>query len=173
MDYWANKHKGTAYDQNGDWANSGEVNIDLLDTLLNDTYFALPAPKSTGREHFNSQWIEYHLRNKKIPANNIQTTLLQLTARSISQAIKSLDNSIDDVFICGGGALNQTLMNTLKDQLNTTTVDSTDSLGIAPEWVEAAAFAWLAHQTLNGLSGNIPQATGAKEACVLGAIHSA
>ncbi|WP_339673592.1 anhydro-N-acetylmuramic acid kinase [Dasania marina] len=173
MDYWIGKQLGEPYDRNGEWASRGLVIPELLAQLLQDPYFALPAPKSTGREHFNSHWLEQRLIGYDEQPADVQATLLQLTASSIAQAILALDIAIDEIFIGGGGAHNQALLKALQTALPHCPVADTSALGIAPDWVEAAAFAWLAQQTLNGLNGNIPAATGASAACILGAIHPA
>ena len=101
----------------------------------------------------------------------MQATLLAFTAETIADALKALPVEVDEVYICGGGALNTTLMTRLSDLLAPANVDSTETLGISPEWVEAAAFAWLARQTLAGLAGNLPAVTGAKGLTVLGGIY--
>ena len=172
MDSWIQQHQGQEYDCNGEWAASGSIDQQLLDNLLSHPFLAAPAPKSTGREDFNDQWLQTRLSGKESAAD-VQATLLEFTARSIYQAIDDLDETTDEVYICGGGAYNQALMTRLQALLKGRSVNSTEILGIAPEWVEAAAFAWLAHQTLNQLNGNIPAATGASRACILGAIYPA
>ncbi|MCR8924401.1 anhydro-N-acetylmuramic acid kinase [Dasania sp. GY-MA-18] len=171
LDYWIAKNIGERYDRNGDWAASGQVLTDLLSQMQQDPYFALPAPKSTGREYFNSYWLEQQLDQRSDKPADVQATLLQLTANTIAQAIQALGYPINEVYIGGGGAHNLALMQALKLALTPYSVHSTGALGIAPDWVEAAAFAWLAQQTLNSRSGNIPAATGANSACILGAIY--
>lgn len=171
MDGWIEQKLGQAFDKNGEWAASGTVDKVLLERLLCHPYLTLSPPKSTGREVFNNNWLNTQLNNEA--AADVQATLLEFTARTIATEIAQLNQSIDEVYICGGGAYNPILMKRLTKLLAPRAVASTSELGIAPEWVEAAAFAWLGQQTLNNLSGNIPTATGASRACILGAIYPA
>ena len=173
MDYWIKKHHNKPFDHNGEWASKGTILPSLLEQLLAEPYLALPAPKSTGRELFNGPWLEQQLQHSSHKAADIQTTLLTFTVLSIANEVKRIPHVIDEVFICGGGAYNEQLMQALQTELPKASVASTDKLGIAAEWVEAAAFAWLAHQTLSGLNGNIPAVTGAQSGCILGAIYPA
>lgn len=169
LDAWIHRHKQQAFDRDGAWAGSGSVLPALLDSLLRDPYFALPAPKSTGREYFHLEWLERQLPSAA-PAD-VQATLLELTARTIADGVATLPFAVDEIFVCGGGAYNGRLMARLEALLHPRALGSTAQLGIAPEWVEAAAFAWLAQQTLRGLPGNDPAATGARGPRILGAIH--
>jgi len=172
MDAWTQHHNKGAYDHNGQWAHSGEVETVLLKQLLDDPYFKLPAPKSTGREHFNLQWLmQYPI--KKLPAENVQATLLQLTVNSICDEIKKLTSSAE-VVICGGGAYNGQLLKCLSHELGAEYhVCRSAKMGIDPQWVEAMAFAWLAQQNLLKLGGNISNVTGAKGSRILGALYPA
>jgi anhydro-N-acetylmuramic acid kinase len=173
MDFWIAKHKSEKFDENGNWAARGEVNPALLQQLLDTPYFALPPPKSTGRELFNPPWLETLLSGFHEPPGpiDVQRTLLELTATSIANAIRELNLGGPHVFLCGGGAHNHVLTSRLEALLHPRTVASTATLGIDPDWVEAAAFAWLAKQTLEGGPGNIPAVTGAESPVVLGAIY--
>ena len=171
MDGWVQQKLGQTFDRDGAWAASGKVDKALLERLLCHPYLAIAAPKSTGREAFNSDWLSTQLNCED--AADVQATLLEFTAQTIATEITQLDQAIEEIYICGGGAYNQMLMTRLKNLLSPRKVASTGELGIAPEWVEAAAFAWLGQQTLNNLNGNIPAATGANRACVLGAIYPA
>lgn len=174
LDSWIRRHLGMDFDRDGQWAGSGIVQIDLLSAFLADPFFAAPPPKSTGREHFNLAWLEQHLA--LLPAlapADVQATLAELTACSIAAAIGKLPCAANEVFICGGGAYNCDLMLRLGRLLHPRTLSHTGQLGIAPEWVEAAAFAWLARETLAGRPGNDPTVTGASEPCILGAIYRA
>ena len=172
VDAWINLHKGVNFDESGDWARSGSIQAKLLKTLLNDPYFSLPAPKSTGKEFFNVSWLESLLKSalKNHKPEDIQATLTELTARTIAE---NIDKSCDELFVCGGGIHNRFLIERLKYHLPMTPVTSTLDLGIDPDWMEAIAFAWLAKQTMEGKAGNLPSATGAKGARILGAIHPA
>ena len=172
MDAWCLQEQSLPYDQNGEWAASGCCNSALLEKLLQDLYFSRPYPKSTGKEYFNLEWLNTHL-NDDITPQDVQATLLELTAVSIQQSIIDAASDVDEVFICGGGAKNIALMNRLNTLMGNVSVDKTDVLGIDADWVEAIAFAWLARQTLKGLPGNLPSATGASGFRVLGAIYSA
>lgn len=175
LDSWIDRHRGLAYDRDGEWAASGNVCAQLLATLLDDPYFAASAPKSTGREYFNLDWLDDRLARcaQTIAAADVQATLLELTAQSIASAIGASMPAPHEVFICGGGAYNRHLMLRLEALLHPRQLGSTAQLGIDPEWVEAAAFAWLAQQTLSGKPGNEPAVTGAAGYCVLGAIYPA
>lgn len=173
LDSWIYQTLGETFDRDGQWAASGEVISNLLNQLITDPYFSSPAPKSTGKEYFNPTWIEQHLTGTDYHPANVQATLLELTAKTIAHDIIQLNEKIHEVYICGGGAYNKQLIQKLKTFLSPRLVTDTSSLEIPPETVEAAAFAWLAKQTLTGLSGNIPKATGASKHCILGAIYPA
>ncbi len=170
MDLWAARHLGTAHDENGAWAAGGKADAELLSRLLEEPYFLAPPPKSTGRDRFNGAWLEARLRGGEDP-RAVQATLLELTARSISEAIARHAKGARRVIACGGGARNAALMRRLNELLAPAVVDASDRHGIAPELVEAAAFAWLAQQALGGRAGNLPAVTGARGGRVLGAIY--
>ncbi|MET0377962.1 MAG: anhydro-N-acetylmuramic acid kinase [Spongiibacteraceae bacterium] len=172
LDGWIQRHRNLDFDRDGQWAGSGIVQADLLSAFLSDPFFATPPPKSTGREHFNAAWLQQHLASQPAQAPvDVQATLAELTARSIVDAIANLPVTANEVFVCGGGAYNRDLMLRLERLLHPRTLGHTGQLGIAPEWVEAAAFAWLARETLAGRPGNEPGVTGASEPCILGAIY--
>lgn len=173
MDSWVQKTHRQPFDQDGAWAASGKVAPDLLAQLLDHPYLAKPLPKSTGREEFSLMWLEQVLGGRTIGAADVQATLLEFTAHTISTDLNRLPKAINEVFICGGGACNARLMQRLTELLHPRLVASTTSLGIPPQWVEAAAFAWLARQTLARKPGNIPSVTGADQAVILGAIYLA
>jgi anhydro-N-acetylmuramic acid kinase len=170
MDLWSQIHLGTRYDNNGDWAANGEPCQAFLELMKSYEFFSQPAPKSTGRELFNHQWLNAQLAQfTKLAPQDVQSTLLSLTAETISEAILNLDTSADEVYICGGGAYNGQLMAKLSEQLPN--LHSTESLGIAPNLVEGCAFAWLAKQRLDHQYGNLPEATGAKRKTILGGLY--
>ena len=173
MDAWTLKTLGKAYDSNGDWAASGKIDVNLLQALLENPFFAQMPPKSTGRELFNLTWIEAHIAARNLATEDIQATLLALTAESIAQEICRLSNAPCEVFVCGGGAYNRTLMHELDKRLPQAKVESTQALGIAPEWIEAMAFAWLARQTMNHRAGNLCAVTGAEREVILGGVYFA
>ncbi len=175
LDGWTYAHRGQTYDKDGQWSASGKCLVSLLDRLGEDSYFAAAPPKSTGLEHFNIAWLERHLATleQPLPAKDVQATLVELTARSIGQAITTHFPKTEEVYICGGGTHNRHLVQRLRANLPGLRVDTTAALGLDPDWVEAAAFAWLAHQALEGRPGNLPSVTGARRAVVLGGIYQA
>ncbi len=173
LDDWVARHLGTAFDTGGAWAAGGEVDLRLLDRLLDDPFFAKPHPKSTGQDHFNKTWLECRLSGKEAPVN-VQATLAQLTARTVIGAIRSAAGTQPvEAFACGGGAHNAHLMAQLRAADDRIAWDSTAALGIAPDWVEATAFAWLAHQTISGRPGSLSTVTGARGPRILGAVYPA
>lgn len=172
MDSWAQRHLGKPYDAEGRWAASGQPISRLLQSWLHHPFFQQAPPKSTGRDTFNMAWLEQCLQPGDTPAD-VQATLLELTARSIAAAIRQYCGNVREIFLCGGGARNKALLHRLQDLLDDCKVDLTDSLGIGTDWVEAAAFAWLAKQTMDRRPGNLPAATGAAGPRILGAIHPA
>jgi anhydro-N-acetylmuramic acid kinase len=172
LDQWIARHRNEPYDRDGDWAASGRVQNDLLARLMADDYFAKAPPKSTGREYFNLAWLEQQFVGQLAP-EAIQATLAELTAASIAQGIKSLPEKIDEIYICGGGHHNRHLLARLRALFSGMPVASTETIGLDPDWVEAAAFAWLAHQTLAGHAGNLPSVTGARHPVLLGGIYLA
>jgi len=172
LDSWIKQVKNKKYDKNGDWARSGIVQPALLELLLQEPYFSLPPPKSTGKELFNLDWLKAKLQNhlNTTTANNIQATLSALTAKSIAN---NIPENCEELYICGGGIHNQFLIEQIKNQLPDIIITSTKTLGIDPDWMEAIAFAWLAKQTIEGKAGNLPEVTGASGSRILGAIYSA
>jgi anhydro-N-acetylmuramic acid kinase len=172
LDAWIMDNMGKSFDQNGAWAAQGRILPGLLEALLAHDFFRLPPPKSTGRETFNLAWLR-RTRSGTEAAIDVQATLLELTAASISRAISDHCRGAAEIFVCGGGARNQALVSRLGQLLPGMKVDVTDALGVDAEWLEALAFAWLARQTLAGKPGNLPGVTGAKGPRVLGAIYPA
>lgn len=173
MDAWCLRHRGEAFDRDGAFAASGRIDDALLDALLADPYFALPPPKSTGREHFHLDWLATHPRVAALAPADVQATLLELSARSVTEAIARHAPDAEDVLACGGGVHNGALMRRLAELLSPRTLASTAAFGVDPDFLEATAFAWLARQRLLGLPGNLPAVTGARGPRVLGAIHPA
>jgi len=172
LDAWVNKHRGERYDHDGGWAEEGYVNDSLLARLIADPYFQATPPKSTGFEHFNLEWLEAE-GIAGVPPVDVQATLCALTVQSISAAVQAYASDASRVLVCGGGVHNAELMRQLDAALANTHVDSTATAGLDPDWVEAAAFAWLAMRNMNGLTGNFPGVTGAQRATVLGATFPA
>ena len=174
LDAWIQYCHGLTYDRNGAWAASGKVDVELLSRLLSDPFFATQGPKSTGRELFNLEWLLAHLHGSSRLANeDVQATLVELTAHSIVSALRNAQAHTDVLLVCGGGAHNACLMKRLSEMLPETEVSSTAAAGVDPDWVEAMAFAWLAHCALENIPGNRPSVTGAKGLRVLGAIYPA
>ncbi|RUL70562.1 anhydro-N-acetylmuramic acid kinase [Dyella choica] len=173
MDAWCLRHLGEAFDRDGAFAASGRVDERLLATLLDDHYFALPPPKSTGREHFHLGWLDARLHAVSASPADVQATLLEFTARSIATAIDTYAKDAADVLLCGGGVHNPVLAHRLQELLQPRELGSTARYGVDPDYLEATAFAWLARQRLLGLPGNLPAVTGARGARVLGAVHLA
>ena len=172
LDAWCADHRGTSFDADGSWASSGTVDAVLLGRFLADPYFAALPPKSTGREHFNAGWTARHLRGTERP-EDVQATLTELTAASLADAIRRWCPDTREVFLCGGGVHNRHLVARIAANLPGVRVDTSAALGIDPDWVEAIAFAWLAHRCLAGEPGNLPAVTGAKGLRVLGAVYPA
>lgn len=172
LDHWVHQHRGTTFDASGSWARSGRVIPSLLERMLEDDYFRRPAPKSTGREHFNPAWLQQMLGNGQFAPENVQATLLELTARSIAGAIAPCQPQPAAAYVCGGGAHNALLMERLQALLDCH-VGTTAELGVDPDWMEAMAFAWLAWRCQQRLAGNLPAVTGAGGVRVLGAIYPA
>lgn len=171
MDYWIGVCWGDRFDRDGAWAATGQVDTTLLERMLADAYFTKPAPKSTGIDYFNARWLDQFIHDKRQPEQFIQRTLLELTARTIADALQP--QHLETVAVCGGGASNVALMKRLGELLKPAHVTTTEALGIHPDWVEATAFAWLAKRTLASQPGNEPKVTGAKGYRVLGAVYPA
>lgn len=173
LDTWIQVQRGQSFDRDGAWAESGNVDASLLRAMLDDEFFARQGPKSTGRELFNLPWLERHLSGRALLAEDVQATLLELTARSISEALERAQPDTQQLLVCGGGAHNTALMRRLQALQPNRHVCTTEAFGIAPDWVEAAAFAWLAHCCLENIPANRPSVTGARGPRILGAIYPA
>jgi len=172
MDNWTRKHLKTEMDTDGQWAASGTIDEGVLQRLLDDSYFKQLPPKSTGLDYFNIHWLIERTGASDITPANMQATLCALTATTIADAIGQHAAKTQRLLVCGGGIHNKTLMQHIKDRLDGIAIESTQQQGINPDWVEAAAFAWLAKQKLEGSPGNIPQVTGADHPVVLGSLHT-
>lgn len=174
MDQWILKNKQVSYDKNGEWAASGDIVPDLLEHLLDEPYFRLAAPKSTGCEYFNLDWLLQKsalLKLSQFAPQDVQRTLLELTAQTVASSIES-QMAHGQVFLCGGGAHNTALRNRLQQILSPLTVADSSKLGIAPDWVEAMTFAWFASKTLAQEPISLSSVTGSIENSILGAIYS-
>ena len=172
LDEWSALHKNQPYDKNGGWAKQGRLSHRILNALLDDPYFARATPKSTGREYFHLDWLKQKTELSSLDANDVQATLANLTVTTIAQALQQHAPKTKQLFVCGGGAHNAFLLSLLEEQLDGIKVSTTEELGLAPDWVEACAFAWLARQRMLQLPGNIPSVTGATKPVVLGALYT-
>lgn len=174
MDGWIHRHQGREFDDEGQWATTGVVHSALLDALLQEPYFSLPYPKSTGRDLFSMAWLDNVLQgHQNVLPRDVQATLLELTARICLNGLKAYPISVRRLIVCGGGALNHRLMSRLQELAGACEVSSSSDWGLPPLQVEATAFAWLARQTLRGETSSMPKVTGAKGARILGAIYPA
>ena len=173
MDAWCERHTGRAYDADGAFAASGQVDAALLARLLADPWFALPPPKSTGREHFHLDWLQARMGETVLPPADVQATLLDLTARTVADALQMTQPDTRRVLVCGGGVRNAVLMARLAAYLPQAIVESTAMHGLEPDYVEAMGFAWLARETLAGRPGNLPAVTGASGRRILGTVFPA
>lgn len=175
IDDWFKEHNKGRFDNNGAWAKSGTTNTSLLAHFMSDPYFSLSAPKSTGREYFNNEWINQSIshfhqlssQKNKLNLEDIQATLTELTAHSITEQVLLLSTKAN-VYLCGGGTLNNHLFNLIKQSLNYFNVISSDTINISSDALEASAFAWFAYAFDKKIPGNIPAVTGASKEAVLG-----
>ncbi|MEG1857037.1 MAG: anhydro-N-acetylmuramic acid kinase, partial [Acinetobacter sp.] len=179
MDAWCHRYTGQPYDENGNWAAYGQPIRSLLDRLQSHEYFSKEPPKSTGREDFNLEWLDEQIADwhndteyneLEDTPENVQATLLKLTTRAIKKAIYRSNMDTGEVYVCGGGAYNSYLLEQLRWRLrkHNWSVQTTSVLGLAPIWVEATAFAWLAMRFITQQSGNLPTVTGASGYRILG-----
>lgn len=177
MDSWVMQHRGKPYDKEGTWAKSGKIDKALLAELLKHPFFFDTYPKSTGREDFNPKWLKAILdkvSSSPLRAEDVQATLVALTAHSIVIATQDIMGTANaEVYICGGGAYNSHLLTTIQALLPENPVATTQALGIAPELIEATAFAWLARQTINRQTSNLCEVTGARQPVILGGVYYA
>jgi anhydro-N-acetylmuramic acid kinase len=173
LDLWIQRVQGKRFDDGGAWAAGATPDASLLARLLAEPFFAQAPPKSSGRELFNTAWLDQRIGDHGPPPQVVQATLLELTALSAAHAIGSHAPSSARVILCGGGARNDALRSRLATLLAPRPVETSDRWGLAAEQVEAAAFAWLAAQTLAGKPAGLPAVTGARGARVLGAIYPA
>ncbi len=174
LDAWIEKNLDRTYDENGEWARSGYINQQLLHDFLQQPYFSVSGPKSTGRELFNIAWLQQQLAtHPSYPPEDVQATLAELTVIGISQSIMSHGEPLQQLAVCGGGAHNSYLLERLACLLPDIKVVTTDQLGVPADWMEAMAFAWLAHCCLEKTPANRPEVTGARGLRILGAVYPA
>ncbi len=174
MDGWCARHTGQGFDAGGAWAARGTVDAALLARLLaGEPYFAASPPKSTGRDLFDMAWLDARLGEATRAPQDVMATLAELTARTVADALRAAAPAVDALHVCGGGAFNTHLMQRLAANLPGVAVRSTVELGIAPDRMEALAFAWLAMAFVERRPGNLPSVTGARGPRVLGALYPA
>ncbi len=175
LDDWIQLNKNEEYDKDSAWASSGREDNELLEQLLSDQYFSLSPPKSTGREYFNLKWLKGYLSklNSQLAPEDIQATLLQLSATTICNAIQNVANKYEEVLLCGGGAYNPAFLKSIQYLLPNIKVSTTADYGLTPDCIEAVTFAWLAKQRMENKPANIPDVTGANKAVLLGGIYAA
>ncbi|MDO9476635.1 MAG: anhydro-N-acetylmuramic acid kinase [Pseudohongiella sp.] len=176
MDLWISRCLQEPFDAGGAWAASGNVHSVLLDRFLSDEYFQRKSPKSTGRELFNQTWLDRCLDDfDSINQADVQRTLLELTARSVADAVNLTilvkAGTSNELLVCGGGVHNTTLMSRLQQLLPAFEVKSTLSCGMPPEWIEASTFAWLASKTINKEKIDTGILTGASQPIILGGVY--
>ncbi len=174
LDAWARIHLKKEFDENGNWARGGTVHTKLLESLLKHPYFRQPPPKSADINQFNMKWLENFLQMfSNISTQDVATTLVELSVKSIASAIHKWTKNTNQVVVCGGGGKNKFLMQQLAKQIHPLTLRTSNEFGIGMDWVEATAFAWLAQQTMCKKPGNAPKSTGARRACILGGVYYA
>lgn len=173
LDRWIHAHLQQWFDENGLWAASATFDKALLRQFLSDPYFHLKPPKSTGPEYFNCKWIQTHLAMLKrhVSPASVQATLCELIAVCIGKTIQTIKSTNGVILLCGGGSKNIYLRKRIQLHCHQHQVLLTDDRGVASDWVEAMAFAWIAKQTLEGKSSNLPEVTGAKKTTLLGGIY--
>jgi len=173
LDAWITRHKGQDFDADGAWGGQGHSQPGLLSALLAEPYFSREPPKSTGRDLFNAQWLEAKRKavdpGNSIAPQDVQATLTRFTAVTIADSLRRWWPQAKEVVVCGGGAFNTQLLRMLTEEVAPLPVTTSESLGIAPDHVEALAFAWLAREYAEGRTGNLPAVTGARGARILGA----
>ncbi|HJU06987.1 MAG TPA: anhydro-N-acetylmuramic acid kinase [Rhodanobacteraceae bacterium] len=172
LDAWCALHTGETFDREGAFASRGQADHALLQRLLEDDYFRAAPPKSTGREHFHLDWLRARLGRNESRPEDVQATLVELTARSVTDAVDAHASGASEILVCGGGVHNPLLMHALRSALAPRRVRSTAEFGVDPDYVEAMAFAWLARERLAGRAGNLPGVTGAKGPRVLGGVYA-
>jgi len=172
MDGWCSRHQGHAFDADGAWAAGGRVDVALLQRWLAEAYFDHPPPKSTGRDLFDMAWLDARLgTGAHRDPRDVMATLAELSARSVADALQRHAPATLELFVAGGGANNRHLLARLAAMLPGVRLQTSAALGVAPDQVEALAFAWLAQACLHRQPGNLPAVTGARGPRVLGAIY--
>ncbi len=168
LDSWISLNKDCPYDLSGEWARSGQVIAPLLTAMLQCDYFKAPPPKSTGRELFNPTWLEKHIKNHGYPPEDVQATLTELTAQTITDAIYNIAPTSNEIILCGGGAFNTYLLSRIQHLNPKASVVTTEQFDIPPNWVEAMAFAWFAYCRMHNTRLDTSSSTGAYDTYLLG-----
>ena len=171
LDGWCQRHLKLPFDAEGQWAASGQVRAPLLAALLAEPYFALPPPKSTGRDLFHMAWLDARVAD--VAVVDVQATLAALTVESVARDLERHAPQSAALFVCGGGARNAHLMRSFTRRLPRVRIGTTAELGVPVDQVEGAAFAWLAHRFVERLPGNLAEVTGARGSRLLGALYPA
>jgi anhydro-N-acetylmuramic acid kinase len=178
MDIWCQRHTGQPFDAEGAWAAQGTVHSGLLERLLDEPYFTQPPPKSTGRDRFHADWLAHKMAGlndveslENLPPQDVQATLCELTAITSARSVLCYQPQCTTLIVCGGGAYNRHLMQRLQAWLPLCEVVSSAAFNLPPTQVEAVAFAWLARQTMNGLTASHPSVTGSRGSRILGSIY--
>ncbi len=179
IDSWTKNNFNFDYDENGIIASKHQINDNLLNIFLKDSYFKKEVPKSTTTEYFCYDWIMNKIKLNKISYDKgeVLSTLTMLTAKTIVDSIKDNYYDCDEIFLSGGGAFNKTLFSNIMENVsivfpNKITVNNTESLGFNPKSVEAGLFAWLAMNKINDIELDYTNVTGAKKPCTLGNIYN-
>ena len=172
MDFWCARHTGQTFDRDGAWAAGGQLHPELLLKMAGESFLHKQPPKSTGRDLFNPTWLLHHLAQfQDLEPADVQATLCTYTAYACRQDILRYAPDACQLIVCGGGALNGELMRQMVAHVPDMPVLNSESLGLPPLQVEAAAFAWLAFKTMHRQTSSLPSVTGARGARVLGAIY--
>ena len=156
-----------SFDADGALAARGRVLPDLLGRLLDEPYYARPAPKSTGKELFHLDYLLARLGPTSPKPEDLLATLVTLTARTVADAVRG---TVTELVASGGGTRNPVLMAALQQELPGVAVRTSDELGVPSQAKEALAFAVLGWHTWYGLPGVLPGVTGAHRPSVLGSV---
>jgi len=172
MDAWCEQHTGQSFDKDAEFALKGNTDAALLTQLLAEPYLTISAPKSTGRERFNIDWLHQQLAHYNTTAEDVQRTLCEYSAQTIAHEVKKFTfGPQPQLLVCGGGARNPLLMQRLAELLPQWQVATTDNKGVDGDYMEAMAFAWLAQRYIDGLPSNLPEVTGASHLASLGVLY--
>ena len=171
LDLWIQRHQGKKYDAQGSWAKSGKVDETLLKHFLQEKFFQLTPPKSTGRELFNGAWLDAKLQGFELRLEDVQATLLELSTKVISDAVKK--QKVQTLLVCGGGAKNSFFLQSLAQKLPSVEIQVTDAFGVNSDSLEAMAFAWFARKCMCHEVVHLKSVTGAKKDSILGVICAA